>query len=141
MTLLDYSKAKYNMAVLENAVKRAKYSINAEDMSIRFLYNCMNEKLETEKELEIEYSQLVESIFSKVQTVKNENRKFLIFKDRECLDSYLSNSDTYTWINVAENVAIFKTENGLFIPENECEAIDKPYLYLGRRPVIIDYNA
>jgi len=126
--IIDYSKALYHLDNLKDTIKRAKDTVNSEDKSVEFLFNCMKEKVGNLKDLEKQYKNLIEFLFEDNKIiVENEKHKFTVFKDSSEKE------------NLCKSMAIFLTDkNKVFIPENEIEALDKKYVFLGRYNVLIE---
>jgi len=141
MSLIDYSKALFHLENLKNTVERAEFNINSEDISIKFLFNCMEEKIKKEYKLSKEYNDIVSYYFDNkyhMREIKS-NMNFSIFKTKEDLIKFVNNNQIDQF-NYIDNMPVFLTDkNRLFIPENEINALEKPYIYLGRYMVLIKY--
>jgi hypothetical protein len=138
--MIDYSKAVYHLENLKISVKRAESEINSEDISIKFLYDCMNEKIEDMKDMRERYESFVSSFFSNTDNmykIETENKTFLIFKQKIDMIKYMNkyNDKSFTLI---ENIAVFYTDRRkVIVPEKEERILNKQYLFLGRFNVLI----
>jgi len=139
MNIIDFSKAFYHLENLKSSVERAKNNVNAEDISIEFLYNCMKERIENEKDLKERYESFVSSFFSNKDRyikIKGE-RTFYVFKDKNSLLKFL-NKNNEDNVQVIESIPVFYTDKKkVLVPENEVNVLRKPYIYLGRFFVFI----
>jgi hypothetical protein len=138
--MIDFSKAIYHLENLKISVKRAESKINSEDISIKFLYDCMNEKIEDMKDMRERYESFVSSFFSnidKMYKIETTNKTFYIFKRKKDMINYMNkyNDKSFTLI---ENIAVFYTDQRkVFVPEKEENVLQKPYIFLGKFPVLI----
>jgi len=136
MNLIDYSKALFHLKNLESTIERAKNEVNLEDISVEFLFNCMTEKIQKEKELKSLHEDILSSFFQAPDyCYKLESINFIAFQKEKDLLKYIDKYKIKDF-NIIQNISAFKTDkNKLLIPENEAEILKKQYIYLG--PVFI----
>jgi len=140
MNIIDYSKALYHLDKLKDSVDRARNNINPEDISIKFLYDCMVERIENEPEKRIRYKNIIDTVFeNNYVKFKTDNKLFYVLKNKELSERIKGGSEEY--FTEIDNVAVFYTNNGnVYVPENEIDAIQKPYMFLGRYTILIYIN-
>jgi hypothetical protein len=138
--MIDYSKALYHLENLDIDVLRAETGINSKDISIKFLYDCIKEKIKTMKDMKERYESFISSFFTntdRVYKVKTENRTFYIFKDKSDMIKFINKNKEGIFREI-RNMAVFYTDKGkVFIPEREENVLHKPYIFMGRFPVLI----
>jgi len=138
MNLIDYSKALFHLKNLESTIERAKNEVNLEDISVEFLFNCMTEKIQKEKELKSLHENIKSSFFQAPDyCYKLKSINFIAFQNKEDLLKYI-NKYKIKDFNIIENISAFKTDkNKLLVPENEINIIKKQYIYLGKVFILI----
>jgi len=131
--MVEISKSIYHMDNLEESVKRSIDMINNEDISIKYLYDCMKEKLSLDID---KYNSFIKKIFNKTESVfilSNKTRSIIVFKNETNKNIYLK--DNNEDIDFIKKMPIFliPETNKLYAPENEIDTIlNKNYIYLGR---------
>jgi len=139
MDVREYSQMKYHLENLKGLEERAKNRVNLEDVSANALIQCMKKRL-NEVNLEEEYNKVKRFAINGVEKIETEKLNFFIFEEEIYIEEFLNEHQEYSAANIIKDIPVFlNDENGLYVPEDELNIPDKPYVYLGRYYVLIGH--